>query len=74
MENKHSGILIKYHIQKANGNPIDPNADYFVLRLDDGGSDPLHIEACRKAILTYANTVLGTHLDGLAKDIIERYG
>ena len=28
------GLYQKYIIQKADGTPIDPNADYFVLRLD----------------------------------------
>ena len=31
---KHGGYEIKYIIKKTNGKPIDPKADYFVLRLD----------------------------------------
>ena len=40
----------KYNIKKANGQPTDPKAQYFVLRLD---TDP----AARAAMLTYANEV-----------------
>lgn len=29
-----TGLFNKYIIQKADGSPIDPNAQYFVLRLD----------------------------------------
>lgn len=52
---------------------VDENAEYFVLRLDKNGSDPKHIEACRRAIITYAVTI-EPHLPDLAKDLILRYG
>lgn len=39
---EEKGILPKYTIQKSNGDPVSPNAEYFVLRLDDNGSDPDH--------------------------------
>ena len=32
---EEKGILPKYIIQKSNGEPVSPNAEYFVLRLDD---------------------------------------
>ena len=51
---EEKGILPKYIIQKSNGDPISPNAEYFVLRLDDNGSDTDHIWACRRAIVLYA--------------------
>lgn len=51
---------------------IDENSEYFVLRLDDGGKDPKHIAACRKAVLTYAEEIKD-HIPGLSKDLIERY-
>lgn len=51
---------------------VDPEAEYFVLRLDFGGKDPKHILACRKAIHTYANEIKD-HLPELAKDLIKRY-
>lgn len=53
--------------------PCDENAEYFVLRLDKNGSDPKHIEACRKAVIAYAVNI-EPHLPELAKDLIERYG
>ena len=51
---EEKGILSKYIIQKSNGEPVSPNAEYFVLRLDDSCSDPDHIWACRRAIVLYA--------------------
>lgn len=50
----------------------DENAEYFVLRLDKNGSDPLHIDACRKAVLVYADAIKD-HLPELSSDLIERY-
>ena len=50
----------------------DPNADYFVLRLDDHGNDKVWVKACRKAMLTIAEEVRD-HLPELAKDILSRY-
>lgn len=67
------GLYQKYFLQKTNGEPIDDGAEYFVLRLDGGGSDPLHNEACRQAILTYA-TIIKTHLPNLSDDLFQRYG
>ena len=40
------GLFRKYIIRKANGKPIDPQAMYFVLRID---TDPV----ARKALRTY---------------------
>lgn len=47
------GLHGRYAIAKANGQPVDPRAMYFVLRLDGLGSDPAHIAACRRAIREY---------------------
>jgi len=58
---------------KAITKAVDPKAEYFVLRLDNGGSDPNHIEACRKAIIAYA-AAIEPYIPELAKDLIERYG
>ena len=41
------GLYRKYRIEKADGSPVSPDAEYFVLRLD---TDP----AARSAVLTYA--------------------
>ena len=46
------GLYGKYIITKADGSPVDPNADYFVLRLD---TDP----AARHAARTYARDMHG---------------
>ena len=52
---------------------VNPEAEYFILRLDKFGRDPKHREACRKAVLYYANEIKN-HLPELSKDLIERYG
>lgn len=44
-----------------------------MLRLDDGGKDPAHVQACRKAVLAYAEAIQG-YLPKLAEDIRGRYG
>jgi len=49
MENM-KGLYNKYIIHKSDGTSIDPNADYFVLRLDT--------DSCaRGAIRNYANRI-----------------
>lgn len=67
-----SGLHARYTISKTDGSPVDPAAEYFVLRLDDGGSDPMHIAACRKAALCYADAI-EPHLPQLARDLRARY-
>ncbi len=52
--------------------PVDKDSEYFVLRLDEKGSDPIHIEACRKAVRTYANEIK-SHIPKLAEDLFNRY-
>lgn len=42
-----SNLFSKYHITKNDGSPVDPSAQYFVLRID---TDP----AARAAVLVYA--------------------
>ena len=66
------GLHQRYIVTKTNGEPIDKNAEYFILRLDSGGSDKKHIAACRKAILTYAEEIK-EHLPELSQDLIRRY-
>lgn len=39
---KQGGYEKKYIIQKASGKPVDPDAEYFVLRLD---KDPYALDA-----------------------------
>lgn len=66
------GLHKKYIISKTDGSNVDERAEYFVLRLDDHSKDPAHVQACRKAILTYA-TEIQAHLPKLADDIRARY-
>lgn len=71
-----NGFHARYQVMKflPDGTvvPPDPDAEYFVLRLDDGGSDPIHRFACRKAISAYAEFV-APHLPDLAVDLRKRY-
>lgn len=67
------GLHRRYIIQKASGEPVDRNAEYFVLRLDSDGDDHIHIWACRQAVLTYAK-LIKDHLPELSADLINRYG
>lgn len=52
--------------------PVDPAAEYFVLRLDLKGKDINHIKACRIGIHAYAGAIEAT-IPELAKDLRERY-
>jgi hypothetical protein len=72
-QNRNRGLYRKYIIQKADGSPVDPTAEYFVLRLDVNGKDPQHIRACRTAVLAYASKI-ADHLPQLAADLRTRYG
>lgn len=67
-----NGLHGRYIVEKVNGEPIDDDAEYFILRLDKNGSDPKHIAACRKAIMTYAEEIKD-HLPKLSQDLIEKY-
>jgi hypothetical protein len=50
-----TGLHQRYNITKVDGGPVDPDAMYFVLRIDGNASadDPAHIAACQLAALTY---------------------
>ncbi len=72
MNTEPQGLINKYLIVKTDGSPVDPFAEYFVLRLDYNQKDRFHREACIKAILTYAEEIEDTQPQ-LAKDIRERY-
>lgn len=50
-----NGLHGRYVVTKASGEPVDPDAIYFVLRLDSGGDDKEHIAACRLAARCYAS-------------------
>jgi len=51
---------------------VDEDAFYFLLRLDEGCKDKTHLEACRKAVLFYAEQIKD-HLPELSKDLTEKY-
>lgn len=51
-----ANIFDKYIVQKSDGSPINPNAQYFVLRID---TDP----AARKAALRYSSYISQTDPD-----------
>jgi len=67
------GLHQRYNVYKANHSSVDEHAEYFVLRLDERGKDKIHVNACRTAMMTYANEIQD-HLPELAKDLRERYG
>lgn len=69
-KDKNRGWSPRYKITKLDGKPVDPKAEYFVLRLDE--SDP-HGVACRAALRTYANTIR-PHIPKLAEDIFQKFG
>lgn len=64
------GLHQRYVLEKSNGESVDPRAVYFVLRLDEFGSDPEHIRACRQALWSYCNEIQRVpHLCGLCHDL-----
>lgn len=71
-QDKKRGLYPRYHITKTSGKPVDSHAEYFVLRLDEEGGDPEHVQACRAAIITYAKRIKNT-IPHLARDLMEKY-
>lgn len=80
------GLHQRYFVQKINYNgyfeegesladnlmPVDKDAEYFVMRLDNGGKDPNHIRACRIGVNAYADAI-EPFIPELAKDLRKRY-
>jgi hypothetical protein len=66
------GLYNKYSVSKTDGSEIDPSAEYFVLRIDEHCEDKKHLDACKKALLTYAESIKG-HIPKLSEDLIKRY-
>jgi len=62
---KDEGLMCKYDLFK-NGNPVDKNGIYFVLKLNS--SDPVHANACQFAALAYAMK-MKDHLPILSSDL-----
>lgn len=69
-EENPKGLYNKYYIEKVNGELLDDNSEYFLLKLT---GDNEHVKACKKAILTYAKE-MKEHEPKLASDLVERYG
>ena len=58
---EYKGLYGKYIIKKADGTPIDPNAQYFILRVDTD----IH---ARRALRTYAKSIQDGNPE-LARDL-----
>jgi hypothetical protein len=71
-EENPNGLHGRYIVSKTSGEPVDERAEYFILRLDEFGSDPNHIIACRRAAVTYAKEIY-PHIPQLAEDLVKRY-
>jgi hypothetical protein len=64
-----NGLHQRYRVTKMDGE-YDPNAVYFVLRLDGQGDDPTWIKACRVAALRLAHELdVLKHMPHLADDL-----
>jgi hypothetical protein len=68
-ELKEKGLLPLYVVKKSDNSPTDPDARYFVLRHDAGGSDEDHISASRAALSVYAEKIKN-HLPKLSEDLV----
>lgn len=69
-EQNPDGLHGRYKITKVDGTPVDPEAIYFILRIDGEGDDPIHIAACNNAINEYCNTLAANrHLPKLVEDL-----
>lgn len=69
---KKDGLKKKYIIFNSDGSDVPENAEYFVLRLDDGCNDKKHLSACRDAVMQYAERIKD-HLPELSSDIFSKY-
>ncbi len=59
-KDRERGLYGKYILYKADGSPVDPDARYFVLRLDEKG-EPNHVQASRRAVELYAYEIEDSH-------------
>ena len=71
-EENPTGLFQRYNISRTDGTEINPNAEYFILRLDGHSKDKSHVTACRLAVLAYADAIAPTK-PKMAQDIYERY-
>lgn len=66
------GLYQRYNITKADGSPVDKEAIYFVLRVDQYGDDPKWTKACREALANMGRMLSARgHLPELARDILK---
>lgn len=63
-----AGLYTRYRIAYADGSPVDPRGEYFVLKVNS--EDPRHAEASREALRAYSESIKG-HNPILAKDLID---
>lgn len=61
------GLHQHYEVKPLKGER-DPNANYFVLRIDAGGDDLEHLRACMAAARIYAHQIRD-HIPGLSRDL-----
>ena len=66
----NKGLYSKYIITKANGEPTDPNAQYFVLRTDTDIHARVALRAYAKSIFS-ENPELARGLRGLLMDTLK---
>lgn len=72
-KNFDDGLQQKYSLWKINGDPVDPEAFYFVLKIGGKLESPIdhaHNKASRRALSTYADNI-GDILPKLSKDLID---
>ena len=67
-----NGLYRKYKIERTDGTLINPENEYFILKVKGVGNQK-HISACRKAVITYAEE-MHIELPELANDLFARYG
>ena len=68
---KPNGLYRKYKIERTDGTLINPENEYFILKVK-GVGDQKHIDASRKAVITYAEE-MRRELPELANDLFIRY-
>jgi len=68
-ESNPDGLYQRYIVNKADGT-CEPDAKYFVLRLDLEGSDKEHAIACRKAAQAYVRNA-PKHMHRVAEELVE---
>ena len=71
-EENPRGLYQKYVLARTDGRELDERAEFFILRLDEFGRSPEHINACRRAVLTYADAIAPIKPE-LARDLYQRY-